>query len=340
MGFYPVNANAKGYCDLRRPTSALTYFCGNSRAFVSLIYLLMKSGFFSIILLFAAIDSFGSQGEPAVEMDSVCICLERMLLDIEENDTISNGDYDYLFQYISGTLAYSDSSDFDQAVTEAYLALRKDCTALLGDDFLKGLEDGVSDEKTEKRGSKRMLIKIGGLVLAALILVIGLKWINTQYDRLNERLNAALRSVLGNHPGAAPALIDTYELQSYTGIGQRFIKGADPIVISLYDSCIEYKYKECCVRLNFSSIQEAGFIAVRSGNYIDVFLSLQFEQADVEFTGVDDDVRLELLNLLSRVRIRKSNARLKGEKGTTFRTALIETVEGYRDAWVEGSQGV
>lgn len=298
----------------------------------------MKFWFFSIILLFAAIDSFGFQAEPTVELDSACICLERMLLDIEENDTVSNGDYDYLLQYISGTLAYSDSSDFDQAVTEAYLALRKDCTALLGDDFLKGLEDGVSDEKA--KGSKRMLIKIGGLVLVALIFVIGLKWMNTQYDRLNERLNSALRSVLGNHPGAAPALIDTYELQSYTGIGQRFIQGADPIVISLYDSCIEYKYKECCVRLNFSSIQEAGFTAVRRGNYIDVFLSLQFEQADVEFTGVDDDVRLELLNFLSHVRIRKSNARLKGEKGTTFRTALVETVEGYRDAQGEGSQGV
>jgi hypothetical protein len=79
--------------------------------------------------------------------------------------------------------------------------------------------------------------------------------------------------------------------------------------------------------LNFRHLKGAEFEAQRDGRYVDVFLSLLFDEDNIKVNGSDDETQKKLMEFLERLRIRKSNAPLKGTHGTKFSEALVEVLE-------------
>ena len=97
--------------------------------------------------------------------------------------------------------------------------------------------------------------------------------------------------------------------------------------INLYSTHLEYSLKDCSVELKFKHLDGAEFEAQRDGRYVDVFLSLLFEEKNIKVNGSDDETQQKLMDFLLRLRIRKSNAPLKGTHGTKFSEALVEVLE-------------
>lgn len=282
----------------------------------------MNKWILSLVAIVVTTSAFGRDSE--TNQDELCWCLVQM---IQEADSADQSEYsaceEMLFHYLDSARVKTDSLSLEKEIELAYTKLTEECF---------GFDEALEEiDRTEKKNSRRIWIKIFGIGLIALMIPIITKIINRKLEKLNTRLQTAVETIVSRRDQLSddgePQLIDSYEAQSYEGIGQRIVKGSNPLKINLYSTHLEYTLKDCSVQLNFRHLEGAEFEAQRDGRYVDVFLSLLFEEDNIKVNSSDDETQKKLMDFLLRLRIRKSNAPLKGTHGTKFSEALVEVLE-------------
>ena len=282
----------------------------------------MNKWILSLVAVVVTTSAFGRDSE--TNQDELCWCLVQMIQEADSADqSESSACEEMLFHYLDSARVQSDLLSLEEEIELAYTKLTEECF-----DFDAALEE---IDQRDKKNSRRIWIKMLGIILIAIMIPIVTKIINRRFKKLNTRLAAAVINLVANRDklpdDREPKLVDSYEAQSYQGIGQRIVKGSNPLKINLYSTHLEYTLKDCSIQLNFRHLKGAEFEAQRDGRYVDVFLSLLFDEDNIKVNGSDDETQKKLMEFLERLRIRKSNAPLKGTHGTKFSEALVEVLE-------------
>lgn len=228
-------------------------------------------------------------------------------------------------------LAYVSKDDYEHAIEDIDQALKlinsiPDMQEV--GDRVQGVRDQLNlmqnkaKFKSENLWQSPALLKIFG-IFAMVLLVVIIKMVkeskaNSQNERLNKLLNRVPKSEFKIDKDE---LVDKFFISTYEGLWQDFRNPkwykdtAEELTVELNKKTIVFSYRECEASLNYNQIDKITLFTKGRGRYdgiIDTYLKLDFDYKKLLVT-VQNEHYSEFLQQIGRIRIRKSNAPLKGE---------------------------
>lgn len=292
---------------VKRICGVNSYFC----AMNILNFVVGKSAAILVVLIMMAPHTVAAQDEVN---HALCECALEVVHDPEVYpDSVVFDCRVLIREYLSLYVVSADTSAQNIEREQAIRAIMEMCF----DDYQHVLED----EDSESSGkSNRLWIKLVAVLLVLAMVPIMVSVMNGKLGKKNKQINAALAHIreMSVEDFPAKTLIDTYQLKMPTGLLERAKSGRKQLQIDLYTTAISYTFGEDSATLLFKDVVSAEFEMVKDGKLMDMYLSMEFDPAHVALNAEDEALGQQLISWLVRLKTRKSNTRLRGEKLTNF----------------------
>lgn len=256
--------------------------------------------------------------------DDVCSCLLDVIAESElYPDSVVDRCRGILVAYLKPRISSEDST---ARFEEQKVEIRKLAEACYDE---AGLSWDEEEEPELTRGSKRVLLKVGALILVAMLIPLALSISKRKQGKQNRLLQEALNAIEAKPEGEFPAkeLIDTYEMRMPAGLLERVKTGRKKLQIDLYTTAMTYSMEGQSATLDFKDIVFGKFQPVQDGKRIDLYLSLEFQSAKVHVEANDEQSAEQFISWLSWLLIRDVNRPLRGEKGAYFKDDFVEALQ-------------